>query len=184
MKEGIFINNIEEVYLLPDNKSLTIRPEAIEKMFKYKQIKTRDKEAGGILIGRVLIEDENFIIDDVSEPMPSDKRTRYRFFRKKEEHQEYFNKVWEREKESCLYLGEWHTHPERIPNPSGIDIKDWKRLIKIGFEQKCLFFVIVGIDDLKVWYGYGDEPTIIELKRRSNLDSRRGSNKKKAAQES
>jgi hypothetical protein len=89
-KEGIFINShLEEVYTLPDNRTLYIRPEVLEKMFKYKQLRRTDSEAGGILIGRILEEDENIIIDDASEPMPTDKRRRTRFSRKPEGHQEY-----------------------------------------------------------------------------------------------
>lgn len=167
MKEGICIgSNNEEVYLLPDNRTLYIRPEAIEKMFKYKQLRWTDSEAGGILIGRILEEDNNIIIDDVSEPMPADKRKRTRFSRKPDGHQEYMNDAYEREKGCCFYLGEWHTHPQSIPVPSTIDRKEWKRLLKVEFESGCLFFVIVGIDELKVWYGYGEEETLLELKRR------------------
>jgi integrative and conjugative element protein (TIGR02256 family) len=169
LKKGrICINNqVEEVFILPDNKKLCIRPEAIEKMNHYRQIRWSDTEAGGILIGRVLVEDGNYIVDDVSEPMPTDKRSRTRFSRKPEGHQEYFNDVWEREDGRCFYLGEWHTHPERVPVPSSIDKKDWNRLLNIGYETGCLFFVILGIVELKVWYGMED--TIIELKRRNNI---------------
>jgi len=165
-KEGICINNqVEEVFILPDNKILYIRPEALEKMNNYRQISWSDPEAGGILIGRVLVEDGNYIIDDVSEPMPTDKRSRARFSRKPEGHQEYYNDVWERENGRCFYLGEWHTHPERVPVPSSIDRKDWNRLLNIGYETGCLFFIILGIEELKVWYG--TEDIIIELKRRN-----------------
>ncbi|WP_181884415.1 Mov34/MPN/PAD-1 family protein [Neobacillus piezotolerans] len=167
MKEWICIDsNNEEVYLLPDNRTLYIRPEAIKKMFKYKQVRWTDTEAGGILIGRILEEDNNIIIDDVSEPMSTDKRSRIRFSRKPDGHQEYMNEAYEREKGCCFYLGEWHTHPQRMPVPSSIDRKDWKRLLKLGFESGCLLFVIVGIDELKVWYGYGEAATVVELKRR------------------
>jgi integrative and conjugative element protein (TIGR02256 family) len=167
VKEGIYINNkAEEVFILPDKKNLCIRPEALDKMDGYRQLRQFDKEAGGILIGRVLVEDGNYIIDDVSEPMPTDKRARTRFSRKPEGHQEYFNDVWEREDGRCFYLGEWHTHPEKVPVPSSVDRKGWDRLLNIGYEIGCLFFIIVGIDQLKVWYGYGEEPLVVELKRR------------------
>jgi integrative and conjugative element protein (TIGR02256 family) len=166
-KEGIYINNkVEEVFILPDNKILYIRPEALEKMNNYRQLKWTDKEAGGILIGRVLVEDGNFIIDDVSEPMPTDKRTRTRFSRMPEGHQEYFNDVWESVNGRCFYLGEWHTHPERVPVPSSIDRNDWDRLLRLGYETGCLFFVIRGIDELKVWYGDGKDQIVVELNRR------------------
>lgn len=143
-----------------------ICPEAVKKMFKYKQVRWTDTEAGGILIGRILEEDNNIIIDDVSEPMPTDKRKRTRFNRKPDGHQEYMNEAFEREKGSCFYLGEWHTHPQRIPIPSTTDRKDWGRLLKVGFESRELFFVIVGLDELKVWYGQVEDMTIEELERR------------------
>ncbi len=179
-KVVICINKeIEEVFILPDNKLLYIRPEALDKMNKYKQIRWSDTEAGGILIGRILMEDGNYIIDDVSEPMPTDKRKRTRFSRKVEGHQEYFNDVWKREAGRCFYLGEWHTHPQKIPVPSSIDRKDWNRLLKIGYETGCLFFIIIGIDELKVWYGDGEEPSVVELKRRNIFGTRYKKDKKK-----
>lgn len=144
---------------------LYIRPEAIGKLFKYKQIRTIDTEAGGILIGRILEEDNNIIIDDVSEPMVTDNRKRTRFSRNVNGHQEYMDEAFKREKGSCFYLGEWHTHPQRIPVPSSVDRKDWKRLLNIEFESGYLFFIIVGIDDLKVWYGQIGESTIVELEK-------------------
>ncbi|WP_341285288.1 Mov34/MPN/PAD-1 family protein [Priestia megaterium] len=158
--------NKKYVYILPNNKTLFIRSEAIEKMLKYRQNKLRSLEAGGILIGRILIENGHYIIDDVSEPMPTDKRSRYRFSRKPEGHQEYFNTIWERENGCCFYLGEWHTHPEYVPTPSSVDRKDWNRLVRLKFENDILFFVIVGIKEIKVWYGDLNEREIIELKRR------------------
>ncbi|HDR6277195.1 MULTISPECIES: Mov34/MPN/PAD-1 family protein [Bacillus cereus group] len=177
-------NKLEEVFILPDNKLLYIRPEALDKMNKYKQIKWNDTEAGGILIGRILVEDENYIIDDVSEPMSKDKRMRTRFSRKVEGHQEYFNDVWERANGRCFYLGEWHTHPQRVPIPSSIDRTDWNRLLKMGYETGRLFFIIIGIEELKVWYGSGEELVIIELKRRGAIGKGCEKTKKKTIESS
>jgi hypothetical protein len=50
-KEWICIDsNNEEVYLLPDNRTLYIRPEAIEKMFKYKQEKKEALKNRGLML--------------------------------------------------------------------------------------------------------------------------------------
>ncbi len=168
----ILIKN-EFVYILPNEKTLFIRPEAIVKMLKYKQDKSSFSEAGGILIGRILLENEHYIIDDVSEPMPTDKRSRFRFSRKPEGHQEYFNSIWEREDGCCFYLGEWHTHPENVPIPSSVDRKDWERIVGLDFENETLFFIIVGIKEIKVWYGNSANKKIIELKRRVSIDEKR-----------
>lgn len=169
MKEGIMINN-ELVFQLPNSKTIFIRPEAIKKMENYVQINSDDTEAGGILIGRILLENENYIVDDVSEPMPSDIRKRNRFVRKPFGHQEYFNNAWKRENGTCFYLGEWHTHPERIPVPSSVDLENWKNLLSMGFESDFLFFIILGTDVLKIWAGSSDDKKIFQLKRRGNLD--------------
>ncbi|MGG0888960.1 Mov34/MPN/PAD-1 family protein [Cytobacillus horneckiae] len=163
----------EFVYVLPNNKTLFIRPEAIEKMLKYRQDKSFSLEAGGILIGRILLENEHYIIDDVSEPMSTDKRSRFRFSRKPVGHQEYFNSIWERENRCCFYLGEWHTHPEFVPIPSYVDRMDWDRLLRLNFENDTLFFIIVGIKKIKVWYGNLDNKKIIELKRRNFVGEKR-----------
>lgn len=154
------------VYILPNEKTLFIRPEAIVKMQKYKQDELFSSEAGGILIGRILIENEHFIIDDVSEPMSTDKRSRFRFRRRPEGHQEYFNSILKRENGCCFYLGEWHTHPEYVPTPSSVDRKEWNRLVRLDFENDALFFIIVGIKEIKVWYGTIRDKEIVELKRR------------------
>lgn len=151
------------VYSLSDGRSLYIRPEAQEKMFKYKQMRRTDKEAGGILIGRILKENNHFIIDDVTEPMPRDKRTRTRFSRNPEGHQEYMDEVFRRENGHCFYLGEWHTHPQKVPIPSSTDLKDWLRLLRIGYESDCLFFVILGTVELNVWCG-NEKEALIKLK--------------------
>ncbi|MED2974080.1 Mov34/MPN/PAD-1 family protein [Fictibacillus sp. B-59209] len=135
-------------------------------MNQYKQVRQRDKEAGGILIGRILLEDGNYIIDDVSEPMPDDKRTRTRFSRKPAAHQEYFDQIWDEADGRCFYLGEWHTHPEDVPHPSSIDHKNWKRLLGEDFEPDYLFFIIIGIKETRVWFGEKSSSTINELVRR------------------
>jgi integrative and conjugative element protein (TIGR02256 family) len=156
----------ELLFELPNNRYLLIRNQAIEKMNHYRQLRKRDKEAGGILIGRILLEDDNFIVDDVSEPMKNDVRHRTRFKRSPLGHQEYFNSVWECNHGHCFYLGEWHTHPEQIPTPSTVDLYDWNENLKRDYETDALFFLIVGIAEIKVWYGNRKLGLITGLRRK------------------
>lgn len=152
------------IFPLLDGRKILIRPEAIEKMRKYRQLQQKDTEAGGILIGRILCESNDFIIDDVSEPMPSDIRKRSYFKRKPAAHQAYFDAEWTVSDGRCFYLGEWHTHPERIPHPSKVDKIDWKRIMNLSFESDYLFFVIVGTQETKVWCADRSRERIIELR--------------------
>lgn len=151
-------------FQLPNKRFLFIRKEAIEKMVNHRQLKRKDKEAGGIMIGRILVENENFIIDDVSEPKFDDIRKRHRFIRSPKGHQEYFNMVWENNDGHCFYLGEWHTHPELIPTPSSVDNSDWNQNLKRDHESDALFFIIVGTKEIKVWHGCRKTGEITSLK--------------------
>ncbi|WP_147393753.1 Mov34/MPN/PAD-1 family protein [Ammoniphilus oxalaticus] len=141
-----------QTFLLPSGKKLKLREPAIEKMIKYRQLSSNDNEAGGILIGRILIESSDYIIDDITVPMKNDICRRTRFIRSSKEHQEYFNEKWEESEGRCFYLGEWHTHPEDIPYPSFIDFNDWERIVHQGHESNDMFFIIVGIKKIHVWH--------------------------------
>ena len=53
---------------------------------------------------------------------------------------------------TSMYVGEWHTHPQEIPIPSGQDIKNWKKLArKANSEVDIFFFVIIGTVNIGIW---------------------------------
>jgi integrative and conjugative element protein (TIGR02256 family) len=143
----------EMLFDLPDGRKLLLRECVVHKMIPYQQHKPTDAEAGGILIGRILVENDHFIIDDVSEPMPTDIRKRARFKRSSQGHQDYYNAVWAANRGHCFYLGEWHTHPESDPVPSFVDVQNWIRIMRLPHETDTLFFVILGTENLRVWHG-------------------------------
>lgn len=152
------------IFPLPENRKLLIRAKALKKMEKYRQFNPKDTEAGGILIGRILFDSNDFIIDIVSEPMFPDIRKRSYFKRKPEAHQTYFDAEWTASDGRCFYLGEWHTHPEKIPHPSKVDKTDWRRIMNLSFESDYLFFVIVGTQETKAWCADREMKKIIELR--------------------
>lgn len=57
-------------------------------------------------------------------------------------------------------MGVWHTHPQTIPSPSTIDWDDWKETLK---EDKTVFFIIAGIECIRVWVGDFKTKHIIEI---------------------
>ena len=120
-------------------------------MSQYTQIKRNDREAGGIILGRMIENSNDVIIDEVTIPSLQDKRSRFSFFRSKCT-QKTINARWQTSQHTQNYLGEWHTHPEAHPSPSHTDIRNWQNIMAKGiFDQDFLFFLIVGQITISVW---------------------------------
>lgn len=138
----------------PDGSVLKIGAEALGVMLSFRQLAPADKEAGGILLGRHIIDSRDVVVDEVSVPMKGDKRSRCGFERSNKPHQKVIDERWRTSGGTCQYLGEWHTHPEPVPHPSSVDVGDWKRRLKHDtVDSEISFFVVVGTKGLAVSEG-------------------------------
>ncbi|MDN2713684.1 Mov34/MPN/PAD-1 family protein [Janthinobacterium sp. SUN120] len=139
------------VFRVSSNQRLILVEEAIEQMLAFRQRSWWQSEAGGVLLGRHLLDTDDVVVDEVTTPQKSDRRSRFGFFRSKK-HSTIAQGRWSEEASTVAYLGLWHTHPEPDPTPSGIDRQDWKQaLSKDTFHGDMLFFPIVGIERIRVW---------------------------------
>lgn len=131
---------------------LVISPTVVALLVNHRQLRSVDREGGGILLGRLIEASEDVVIDEVSPPGPGDKSGRVFFTRARKRAQDRVNEAWRESKQTRNYLGEWHTHPEDDPSPSAGDCAEWRRLLKEAkFEQDTLFFVIVGRKMTRAW---------------------------------
>jgi integrative and conjugative element protein (TIGR02256 family) len=130
-----------------------ISASAVDILRAHVQHEQTAPEAGGVLLGRHIIGTAEVIVDSVTTPMPGDKAHRVRFFRSRRAHQEAVDRAWDESKGTRTYLGGWHTHPEPVPTPSGIDWVDWRRHLLVDRYTGSLFFVIVGTREIRVWEG-------------------------------
>ena len=130
-----------------------IGSQALALMRHYVQDVPTKPEAGGVLLGRHILKTSDIIVDRITEPMPSDRQSRFRFFRARRSHQAVIDRAWRKSGRTCTYLGEWHTHPEQHPTPSGIDWQNWQRKLLVDRFTEPIFFVIVGIAAIHVWEG-------------------------------
>ena len=137
----------------PNGGRLKISNPALQQMLSFRQINLADCEAGGVLLGRLLLDSHDIVVDEVTVPMLGDKRSRFAFHRHKRGHQAIINRRWQMSEGTCIYLGEWHTHPEPMPIPSMIDRTDWQRKLKADSFEKSIFFVIVGTHEIRMWFG-------------------------------
>ena len=139
-----------------DSGSLYVTPDVRQRLEKHRQLGTRSKEAGGVLLGRHLIDGRDVIVDEITEPGGSDRRTFSSFFRSLI-HQRLAFTRWRASGGTCAYLGSWHTHPEPTPHPSGVDLKDWQHaLARDRYDGNALFFAIVGTRETHIWQGARD----------------------------
>lgn len=137
---------------------------ALLQMGSYVQDDHRKTEAGGVMLGRFIVGTADVIVDQVTEPMSSDKRSRRRFFRTVRDHQAVIDRRWCQSRHRCNYLGGWHTHAESSPSPSGIDTSDWKHALQMDkFDCETLYFIIVGTQKIRAWEGNRHTLIITEL---------------------
>ncbi|MBK0114033.1 Mov34/MPN/PAD-1 family protein [Delftia sp. S67] len=124
-----------------DNKVLGVFREHIQRL-------DIDAEAGGLLLGEVRGTHLNLI--RATFPTVDDLRSRYSFERLPQGHAEVAQKMWSDSRGTVRYLGEWHTHPQDFPTPSGIDRSEWKRLASGRKDKRPFLAVIVGRAGLHV----------------------------------
>ncbi|WP_437324951.1 Mov34/MPN/PAD-1 family protein [Sorangium sp. So ce381] len=141
-------------FLRRDGSTLVVSAPALAAMVAFQQRTRRDAEAGGVLLGRYLRDAPHVIVDEVTTPMPGDRRWFTGFHRSRRAHQRVIDDRWKASRGTCQYLGEWHTHPEETPTPSWIDRCDWRRrLARDSYDAASLFFLIVGTRAVAAWEG-------------------------------
>lgn len=99
-------------------------------------------ESGGLLLGSV--HGTHLLIEQATVPTARDKRTRYSFERMPFGHEAIALARWAATQGKIRYLGEWHTHPEDNPRPSGFDRSEWNHLTAKRLDNRPLLTVIVG----------------------------------------
>lgn len=139
-------------FLLPNKGILKISSEALKVLNNFRQLDNSDKEAGGVLLGRFVLDSDNIIIDKVTSPQSKDKRSRFAFKKMDRYHQQRITEEWTESGGKMNYIGEWHSHPENHPSPSSLDIREWKRKSKEDvYDHGFLIFIIVGIESISAW---------------------------------
>lgn len=131
-----------------ENITITLSPESLEILDRHIQRQPADLESGGIILGRVM--GDAIEIQRLSVPTELDKRSRITFDRHRLSAQIVINHEHANTHGQVTYLGEWHTHPEDDPTPSGVDIT----MIKKQFAENTIHtnFLILLIQGRKTLF--------------------------------
>lgn len=106
-------------------------------------------ETGGILLG--CYRPPHIDVTSLTTIQKQDQASKFGFFRKDRSHNRIALYKWKRSRGYVNYIGEWHTHPERHPKPSSIDIAEWRKLLRK--EKRDMIFIIGGFKS--EWIGIG-----------------------------
>ena len=138
----MLFNGIDERLRIKDEILLAIRHHVQNGPFR--------KESGGVLIGRELIEGNLVVVEHMTGPKPRDFRGRHYFDRRDASHVVFYNELNEK---GCIYayIGEWHTHPERVPKPSAKDLRNWSRIWGEDFARSVQYHAIAGTNEIAFW---------------------------------
>jgi integrative and conjugative element protein (TIGR02256 family) len=89
-------------------------------------IKADGRETGGVLIGNYSANNTCASITQILGPTQDSKSGRTWFIRGISGLQKLIDRYWERDRH--YYLGEWHFHPNALPDPSGQDIAQMRSI--------------------------------------------------------
>lgn len=133
-------------YQLPKEYNCTVRFEdsVLDHFTQHKQRGRRAREAGGQLFAE--IEEQLIKVKVATGPHPEDKRWRFMFSPSVKVEQEEIRKYFANEK--LHYMGDWHTHPQDKPVPSGMDIKSSEKTFSENNNGIFgVLMIIVGTDE-------------------------------------
>lgn len=107
------------IYPLGCSHQLLILTERVlDHVQRHRQVRKTQREAGGQLFAR--FDGDRIIVEEATGPRRSDRRSRLTYAPDRPTEQA---EIIERHKRGLHYIGDWHTHPERLPAPSEVDTK-------------------------------------------------------------
>lgn len=131
--------------LTPGGSAVVLSDTALKTMNHYRQIAPRSKEAGGQLFAR--FEGDDTIIVEATPPKWCDRRNRYNFHPSRWLQQQEIRKRY-----ACglHFVGDWHTHPESLPQPSQKDYRNMQECFNDSIHDLNRFIMII--------VGYAEAP--------------------------
>lgn len=100
---------------------------------------SRSPEIGGVIIGRHRGPHLELIC--ITDPGPADLSRPRSFLKQDPSHESHARDAWQASGGTDTYVGEWHSHPLGMPNPSDVDMRSWTKVARA--TSRMAAFVIV-----------------------------------------
>ena len=141
----------ESVHLFVGHgRRVHIRDEVAGVWQAHRQTTPEAAESFGVLMGTTSLDRREIWIERVTTPMVQDRRSQTSFALRDPGHQQAVCGMFADSGGRAIYLGTWHTHPEPVPTPSGIDRSDWIACHRAN-RGRPLAFVLVGTNEFCVF---------------------------------
>lgn len=137
------------VYQSNDGLRLCMPQNLYDELLTFRQVEPNSLESAGLIIGCYKNNGEVWL-HSLTTPKNTDERSRCSFKLDAKSHQLEVDEAYENSDQLLGYLGTWHTHPQDIPSPSGVDTRDWQTHKEENLDRP-LFFIVVGLKKVSIY---------------------------------
>jgi integrative and conjugative element protein (TIGR02256 family) len=123
-------------------QALIFADPVLEKFSRHRQLRFWQREAGGQLFGR--LDGSRITVLEATGPRRTDRRTRTTYIPDRRAEQREIDDRFDR---GMHFIGDWHSHPEKIPLPSYRDISSLDDTVRRS-NHSMLAFVLVIVGQL------------------------------------
>ena len=119
---------------------ITLSAAAVVHMLAHRQLRAGDNEAGGQMFARLSA--GRVDIEVATGPHDADRRSRLYFAPSRIHERREIRKLHRR---GLHYVGDWHTHPQKIPLPSDLDLHNIREIFSQSRHAYAgILMVIIG----------------------------------------
>ncbi|MHC2676957.1 integrative and conjugative element protein (TIGR02256 family) [Bradyrhizobium diazoefficiens] len=119
-------------------QTLVFTDPVVETFSKNRQLRFWQREAGGQLFGR--FHGSRIEVVEATGPRRTDRRTRTSYIPDRRAEQ---REIDDRFGRGLHFVGDWHTHPERIPSPSHPDVSSLDDTVRRSLHAMLAFVLVV-----------------------------------------
>lgn len=123
-------------------QAIVLTPAVLRRFEVHRQLCWWSREAGGQLFARLL--PSTVVIEEATGPRPTDRRSPFSYRPDRRGEQAEIDDAHRR---GLHFVGDWHTHPQPRPTPSGRDVRNIADIVlRSSHPFAGLVLVIVGQD--------------------------------------
>jgi integrative and conjugative element protein (TIGR02256 family) len=104
----------------------------------HRQLRLWNREAGGQLFACIC--DGDIIVQEATGPRPTDQRSRWSYLPDRPAEQQEIDAL---HASGYFYVGSWHTHPQRRPTPSSVDLASLAESVRLSEHSLNGFLLAV-----------------------------------------